>query len=116
MTIQIKQIHFNFTGKAILDDHQKNVQFSSAADFKAANYNSKPAPKMIESTPYIYEEMSLYFEGPRPPTNEEEVTFNNFNKHIRPAEEWEIAAGYVESIGACRALQEAMSSLFFDEF
>jgi len=102
--------------KAILDDHQKNVQFSSAADFKAANYNSKPAPKMIESTPYIYEEMSLYFEGPRPPTNEEEVTFNNFNKHIRPAEEWEIAAGYVESIGACRALQEAMSSLFFDEF
>ena len=60
MTIKI---HFNFTGKAILDDHQKNVQFSSAADFKAANYNSKPAPKMIESTPYIYEEMSLYFEG-----------------------------------------------------
>ena len=60
MTIKI---HFNFTGKAILDDHQKNVQFSSAADFKAANYNSKPAPKMIESKQYIYEEMSLYFEG-----------------------------------------------------
>ena len=103
--------------KAIIDEHHKNAQFSSAADFNAAKKDyGKAAPKVIEAKPYIYEEIVLQFEGPKPPINENEVSTKNFNKHIRPAEEWEKAAGYVESIGALRALQEAMSSLYFDEF
>merc|ERR1711862_628076 len=96
--------------KEIIDEHKKNAQFSSAADFMAAKKdNSKRAPVIIEAKPYIYEDITWHFEGPKPPTNEEDIDSNKFNRHVRPAEEWERAAGYVESIGALRALQEAMS-------
>jgi len=102
--------------KDILDEHKKKAQFSSAADFAAKKDYAKNAPKIVEAKPYIYEEIVWDFEGPKPPINEEEVSKNKFNKHIRPAEIWERAAGYEESIGALRAIQEAMSSLYFDEF
>ena len=48
--------------------------------------------------------------------DEGEVEQKRFNQHIRPAEAFEKAAGYVESMGALRALQEAMSGLYFNDF
>ena len=103
--------------KAIIEEHAKNTQFATAADFKAAkkDYN-KPAPRIIEAKPYEYIELLVEFEGPEPPLNEEMVAYHKFNKHIKPAADSEKAAGYIESIGACRALQEAMSGLYFDSF
>ena len=105
-------------GKSIIEEHHKNAQFSSVAEFTAAkkDYRDRPMAKVIEAKPYVYEELMINFEGPEPPINEESVSSRHFNKHIRPAEEFEKAAGYVESIGALRALQEAMSGLYFDQF
>ena len=58
----------------------------------------------------------MNFDGPLPPLDEGEVEQKRFNQHIRPAEAFEKAAGYVESMGALRALQEAMSGLYFNDF
>ncbi len=104
-------------GKAILEEHHKNAQFSSAADFKAAKRDYvQEAPKIIEAKPFVYEELVLNFDGPEPPLSEEIVYRNKYSRHIRAAEAWEKAAGYRESIGALRAIQEAMSGLYFDQF
>jgi hypothetical protein len=71
---------------------------------------------ILEAKPFIYEEVPMVFEGPMPPIDLVSVAKNNFCKHIRPAEDFEKAAGYVESIGALRALQEAMCGLYFQNF
>ena len=64
----------------------------------------------------MYEIPEINFDGPLPPLDEAEVEQKRFNQHIRPAEVFEKAAGYVESMGALRALQEAMSGLYFNDF
>ena len=104
--------------KAIIEEHQKSAQFTSAADFAKArkDYMKEPKTKIIEGKLFVYEAPEQQFEGPLPPLNESEVVSKRFNQHIRPAEGFEKAAGYVESIGALRALQEAMSGLYFNDF
>ncbi len=69
---------------------------------------------LIEGKPYVYEEIQPDYEGPLPPNSEDEVQDKSYDRHIRPAEAFEKAAGYMESMGALRALQEAMSGLYFE--
>ena len=106
--------------KDILEEHQKSTatHASSVAEFLASKNDYKQQAKKvhIEAKPFIYEEIVMSFEGPEPPANEVEVVNQQFNRHIRAAEVHEKAAGYQESIGALRALQEAMSGLYFDQF
>jgi len=107
--------------KDIIEEHTKNTSThaTSVAEFMANkydDYNAKRNLPQIEAKPFVYQEIVLSFEGPDPPANEDEVRNHNFNAHIRPAEDCEKAAGYQESIGALRALQEAMSGLYFDQF
>ena len=106
--------------KDIIEEHNKNAatHATSVAEFMANknDYTAKRSLPQIEAKPFVYQEIELSFEGPEPPANEDEVRNQQFNIHIRPAEEQERAAGYQESIGALRALQEAMSGLYFDQF
>lgn len=106
----------NTDAKSVIEEHQK-AKFTSVSDFTSAkkDYVASARP-ILEAKPFVYQELLLAFEGPQPPLNESAVVKDAFNKHIRPAEEFEKAAGYVESIGALRALQEAMCSLYFDSF
>ena len=107
--------------KDILEEHQKTAasHATSVAEFMANknDFTAKQARKAhIEAKPFVYQEIVMSFEGPEPPANEQEVENQLFNRHIRAAEVQEKAAGYQESIGALRALQEAMSGLYFDQF
>ena len=106
--------------KTILQEHQTKAaaQFTSAADFINAKKDYKKTANtiIIEAKPYVYEIPEMNFDGPLPPLDEDEVEQKRFNQHIRPAETFEKAAGYIESMGALRALQEAMSGLYFNDF
>lgn len=66
-----------------------------------------------EEKPFIYEPLNTYYEGPNPPSWEE-IRTDGYYKYIRPAEQGEKAAGYVENIACWRALQEAMCGLYFE--
>jgi len=102
-----------------LKEHQTKA-IPSAADFINAKKDYLKSGKnnavIIEAKPYVYEIPEINFDGPLPPLDEAEVEQKRFNQHIRPAEVFEKAAGYVESMGALRALQEAMSGLYFNDF
>ena len=109
----------NTDAQTILKEHQTK-SIPSAADFINAKKDYLKSGKnnavIIEAKPYVYESPEMNFDGPLPPLDEAEVEQKRFNQHIRPAEVFEKAAGYVESMGALRALQEAMSGLYFNDF
>ena len=109
----------NTDAQTILKEHQTKA-IPSAADFINAKKDYLKSGKnnavIIEAKPYVYEIPEMNFDGPLPPLDEAEVEQKRFNQHIRPAEVFEKAAGYVESMGALRALQEAMSGLYFNDF
>jgi hypothetical protein len=66
----------------------------------------------VEGTPYVYADMALDIEGPRPPS-ESEVKSVQFTAHVRPLEVHELAAGFSEDMACLRSLQDAMSGLYF---
>ena len=74
--------------------------------------NSIKIAPIIEGVPYFHKEMVLDVFGPAPPT-EEQVRSQKFVEHIRPIEVYEKAAGFSEDIACLRALQDAMSGLYF---
>lgn len=102
--------------KSILEEHKRKFNSDFAKKDLKNSSSGAPQPQFIEAKPFQYEKMELVFDGPEPPLDEQSVENDRFNKHIRPAEAFEKAAGYVESIGALRALQEAMSGLYYDQF
>jgi len=119
--------------EAIIKDHaNKNTstnetdgiaKYASSADVVAASraamgnsqkqMSSNQNSTVSEGSPYIYEPLHPYYEGPSPPTWEE-VKDQGYYRHIRPAESGEKAAGYVENIACLRVLQEAMCGLYFE--
>ena len=68
---------------------------------------------MNEGTPYTYEPLNTFYDGPTPPTWEN-VRDQGYYRHIRAAVEAEKAGGYIENIACLRALQEAMCGLYFE--
>ena len=116
---------------AIIKDHESKIsetdsstaKFSSGAEVAAASRaamgNSQKQIQLNgniahnEGTPFIYEPLNAYYEGPTPPSWDE-IRNDGYYKHIRPAEPGEKAAGYVENIACWRALQEAMCGLYFE--
>lgn len=102
--------------KAIVEEHKvlRGTQVSNASELLAANRTALNIGGLVEEgLPYVYEEISQEFDGPSPPISEAEVNRQKYDVHIRPADESEKAAGYQESMAALRALQEAMSGLYF---
>jgi len=116
---------------AIMKDHAIKVNSTSdasviakygsgaevAAASRAAMGNSqKQIPLNLpanEGTPYIYEPLDTFYDGPTPP-NWDSVRDHGYYKHIRAAVEAEKAGGYVENIACLRVLQEAMCGLYFE--
>jgi CDK-activating kinase assembly factor MAT1 len=67
---------------------------------------------VIEGVPHFHKEMVVDVFGPVPPTLEQ-VRSEQFVEHIRRMEIHEKAAGFSEDIACLRALQDAMSGLYF---
>ncbi|XP_040583035.1 CDK-activating kinase assembly factor MAT1 [Lepeophtheirus salmonis] len=89
-------------------------KFSTGIDIKSRTINSSGPlllPELVPDEPYVYSEPDIVFDGPSPPRSDKEI--KDFCRHIRAAGVSELAAGYVESIACFRALQEAMSGLYY---
>lgn len=72
---------------------------------------TKIAP-ILEGNMFVYHEVVLELEGPKPPT-EDEVKASRFTNHVRPLETFERAAGFSEDMACLRSLQDAMAGLYY---
>lgn len=104
----------------ILEQHREQLKktSSSTVTFSSGQETGKSLrpPAMLQQKvpdePFVYREPVLQFNGPVPPSFEE-LSDEGYIKNIRSATSTERAGGYVEAIGCLRALQEAMSGLYF---
>ena len=71
-----------------------------------------PLPKPRQHQLFVYQPPVLDLNGPLPPSAED-IKKKGFLKHIRSATTAERAGGYSEITSCMRALQEAMSGLFY---
>lgn len=71
-----------------------------------------PVPRTDDTPLFHYEPPQRIFDGPAPPTLLD-VDQNGFLAHIRSASEEERAGGYNSNISCLRALEEAMSGLYY---
>nr|CAG4652100.1 EOG090X0BPM [Triops cancriformis] len=89
-----------------------STQFSSGIRIGVKGFqNFLPVPKQEEVPLYRYAPPVLEFMGPEPPT--EYLLAPNYTVNIRAATLTEKAGGYCETISCLRALQEAMSGLYY---
>ncbi|KAK3916224.1 CDK-activating kinase assembly factor MAT1 [Frankliniella fusca] len=71
-----------------------------------------PVPRVDDTPLFHYEAPTRIFDGPAPPTLLD-VDQNGYLNHIRTASEEERAGGYNSNISCLRALEEAMSGLYY---
>ncbi|KAK2709359.1 CDK-activating kinase assembly factor MAT1-like isoform X3 [Artemia franciscana] len=119
----------NIDGKKIFESHvaaaqkskeeeirpssPKITRFSSGATLGTSHRGSfLPLPKPRQHQLFVYQPPVLDLNGPLPPSAED-IKKKGFLKHIRSATTAERAGGYSEITSCMRALQEAMSGLFY---
>nr|CAG4644234.1 EOG090X0BPM [Lepidurus arcticus] len=89
-----------------------STQFSTGIRIGVKGFqNFLPVPKQEEVPLYRYTPPVLEFMGPEPPT--EDRLAPNYTTNVRAATLAEKAGGYCETISCLRALQEAMSGLYY---
>ena len=71
-----------------------------------------PVPRMDDTPLYKYDAPQRLFDGPVPPTWQQ-VDHDGYLSHIRSATDEEKAGGYSSHVGCLRALEEAMSGLYY---
>lgn len=107
---------FADTAQAVKEEHEKAMlkptQFSTGIKFgRQGQQGFLPVPKVDEGEPFIYKKLTLFFDGPEPPSWEN-ISSAGYLVNIRAENEQERAGGYQSNIACMRAVQEAFAGLY----
>ena len=97
--------------KSIIEQHQRTKTLQPptfSAQVGAQNHHQRQDDNFVETTPFQYEPLRLFTEGPAMPKAPHE-----YLSYVRPVEATDKASGFHERLPCTRALQEAMCGLFY---